>query len=76
MTLDVVSNSPFFHKQTQGNFEENPVINQMLPRAFLHSPLQLSSFPSSTNQHFPNSILTGIVLSLLAQPGSNYLQLL
>ena len=38
MTSDVISNSPLFHKQIQGNLEGELVINQMPLSAFFHAP--------------------------------------
>ena len=41
MTIDVMSNSPFFTSKCKAISKENPVVNQTSLRAFFHAPLHL-----------------------------------
>ena len=64
MTLDVMSNSPFFTTKYKLIWKENPVVNQKSLRAFFHAPLQISV------NEFISPLLMEMLgrLSLLASP--------
>ena len=53
MTLDVMSNSPFFTSKCKAIWKENPVVNQKSLRPFFHVPLHLFlilSFTAKSNE--------------------------
>ena len=41
MTLDVMSNSPFFTSKYKAIWKEKPVVNQKSLKVFFHAPLHL-----------------------------------